>query len=166
MELNLLPVINADGKKIDFNAELDFSINNEQGVIFLSPVKVSGELMNVGGSIEFSALAQASVRYSCDRCCKEYDDFLKLEIKEVLKEDVIDELGEKNPDAIYFTGNSVSLDEIVRENVFLNLPFKRLCKADCKGLCAKCGADLNEGECGCDTREVDPRFADLDKFFK
>ena len=41
-----------------------------------------------------------------------------------------------------------------------------LCKDDCEGLCAKCGKNLNEGECSCDTRETDPRFDVLDKFFE
>ena len=60
----------------------------------------------------------------------------------------------------------VLMDEIVYKNIYMNLPSKKLCKNDCKGLCPKCGKNLNEGDCGCDTREADPRFDALDKFFK
>jgi len=39
-----------------------------------------------------------------------------------------------------------------------------LCDEDCKGLCPKCGQDLNQGQCGCVTKEIDPRLAVLQKF--
>jgi len=49
----------------------------------------------------------------------------------------------------------------VYSEVILDLPSKHLCKDDCKGICFKCGKNLNEGECDCETREVDPRLAKL-----
>lgn len=166
MEFNLLPVINADGKKLGFDVEIEFSKEYENGVVFLSPVSVKGEFENIGGSIKLCATANATVRYICDRCCEEFDTDLSFDIDEKLQEE--DPKGEidKNPDVIYFRGNSIELDEIVLENLFLSLPLKRLCSEDCKGLCSKCGANLNLGDCGCDTRTVDPRFDALDKFFK
>ena len=55
----------------------------------------------------------------------------------------------------------LEVDELVYTEVILNLPSKHLCKADCKGLCFKCGKNLNEGDCGCKSDEPDPRFAKL-----
>lgn len=52
------------------------------------------------------------------------------------------------------------LDELLREDILLSLPTKVLCKSDCKGLCPMCGADLNNGPCGC-KKPVDPRLAVL-----
>ena len=55
----------------------------------------------------------------------------------------------------------LDVDEFVYSEVILDLPSKHLCNDDCKGICFKCGKNLNEGECGCSTKEVDPRLAKL-----
>ncbi len=166
MEFNLLPVINADGKKINFDVEFDFPKEHENGVVFLSPVSIKGGFQNIGGNIELKAKANAKVRYVCDRCCDEYDSNLSFDIDEKLREEDFKDETDKNPDVIYFRGNNIELDELIMENIFLSLPLKRLCNEECKGLCIKCGANLNLGDCGCDTRVSDPRFDALDKFFE
>jgi uncharacterized protein len=60
-----------------------------------------------------------------------------------------------------FDGESIDVDEIVKEQVLLSVPIRSLCKSDCKGFCPTCGADRNAGECGCQPGEVDPRWAAL-----
>ncbi|MEA3078292.1 MAG: hypothetical protein QOF60_3200, partial [Actinomycetota bacterium] len=60
--------------------------------------------------------------------------------------------------------DSIDMEPLVREQVLLELPLVPLCAADCQGLCATCGADLNQGECGCDHTDVDPRWAALEGF--
>lgn len=55
----------------------------------------------------------------------------------------------------------VDLGEAIREYALLALPMQALCRADCKGLCVSCGADLNAGACGCETDEEDERLAVL-----
>ena len=55
----------------------------------------------------------------------------------------------------------LEVDELVYTEVVLNLPSKHLCKEDCKGLCYKCGKNLNEGDCDCENSEPDPRFEKL-----
>ena len=56
--------------------------------------------------------------------------------------------------------DSADLEEIVRTVFVLNMDSKLLCKEDCKGICCRCGTDLNHGPCGCQ-KELDPRFAAL-----
>ena len=72
----------------------------------------------------------------------------------------------QNPDINYLSGDIISLDEYVYSNMVLNVPIKHLCQEDCKGLCFKCGTNLNNGSCSCDTREVDPRFDILNSLDK
>lgn len=60
-----------------------------------------------------------------------------------------------------FDGKRIDLDPIVREQLLLALPPYSLCGEDCRGLCSICGQNLNERQCGCDTRQVDPRLAAL-----
>lgn len=64
-------------------------------------------------------------------------------------------------DREYFDGRTIDLDPIVREQVLLALPVAVVCKDECKGLCPVCGQDLNEAECGCERKVVDPRLAVL-----
>ena len=60
-----------------------------------------------------------------------------------------------------YTGDEIDLAPFVREQILLSLPDYVLCDPDCKGLCSVCGADLNDGECGCERAVPDPRLAAL-----
>jgi len=55
----------------------------------------------------------------------------------------------------------LNIEDLVREQIILSLPTRFLCKEDCKGLCDKCGANKNAGDCGCDAKYIDPRWAQL-----
>jgi len=61
----------------------------------------------------------------------------------------------------YYLRDSVSLEDVLREQVLLSLPVKTLCKPDCKGLCPRCGADRNSQPCNCDAGPSDPRWEAL-----
>lgn len=60
----------------------------------------------------------------------------------------------------------IDLAPLVRELSLLSLPIKVLCRPDCLGLCQECGANLNNGDCGCAAEEVDPRLAVLAQLLK
>jgi uncharacterized protein len=61
----------------------------------------------------------------------------------------------------YYLGDSLLLEDVLREQVLLSLPVKTLCKLDCKGLCPRCGADRNNQPCNCDAGPSDPRWEAL-----
>jgi len=61
----------------------------------------------------------------------------------------------------YYQGDSLSLDDVLREQVLLSLPVRTLCKPDCKGLCPRCGANRNQKPCACDQGPTDPRWEAL-----
>lgn len=58
----------------------------------------------------------------------------------------------------YYGKDGLLLEDVVREQVLLTLPGRTLCKPDCKGLCAHCGQNLNDGTCTCAETVVDPRW--------
>lgn len=60
-----------------------------------------------------------------------------------------------------YSGKEIDLTGALREQILLSIPPSPLCGEECKGLCPKCGKDLNEGECGCDRAVMDPRWAAL-----
>jgi uncharacterized protein len=72
--------------------------------------------------------------------------------------------GELRPDdaaATFYSGEAIDLGDLMREQFYLALPMKPLCRADCKGLCPQCGTNLNTDTCQCEARWEDPRLAVL-----
>ena len=64
-------------------------------------------------------------------------------------------------DTYGYEDEEIDVEPLVRERLLLAVPYAPLCKPDCLGLCSKCGANLNNSECGCDRKVVDPRLASL-----
>ena len=77
-------------------------------------------------------------------------------------EDRVKDLDEQS----YLSGYNLDADMLVCNELSLYLPMKVLCKDNCKGICSRCGANLNYGTCGCDTRSLDPRMAVIQDIFK
>ena len=61
----------------------------------------------------------------------------------------------------YYQGDSLLLEDVLREQVLLSLPVRTLCKPDCKGLCPRCGTNRNLQPCSCDEGPSDPRWEAL-----
>ena len=61
----------------------------------------------------------------------------------------------------YYQGDSLLLEDVLREQVLLSLPVRTLCKPDCKGLCPRCGKNRNLEACSCDEGQSDPRWEAL-----
>ena len=61
----------------------------------------------------------------------------------------------------YYQGDSLALEDVLREQVLLSLPVRTLCKPECKGLCPRCGANRNLQPCSCDVGPSDPRWTAL-----
>src|SRR5699024_11691418 len=62
---------------------------------------------------------------------------------------------------IEYNNRHINLERAVINEVILALPMKSLCSSDCKGICQKCGKNLNEGKCDCEIDDIDPRLAKL-----
>ena len=66
----------------------------------------------------------------------------------------------------YLQGYNLDVDQLVRDELLLNLPMKVLCDEDCKGICNRCGANLNYETCDCDRSVPDPRMSVIQDIFK
>jgi uncharacterized protein len=71
------------------------------------------------------------------------------------------ELGAPETEIGYYQGGGLVLEDVLREQVLLSLPVRTLCSEDCKGLCPRCGRNLNEGACTCEATTADPRWGAL-----
>ncbi len=76
------------------------------------------------------------------------------------------EVEEDDLDDAYYSNDEIDLDELVREQFYLVLPMKPLCREDCKGLCPECGTNLNAGTCNCRHEWTDSRLAALKALVK
>ena len=90
-----------------------------------------------------------------------------MESQEIeLSEEYQDDKDIEKEDAIEFSGDEIDISDVVRETILLAQPLNNICSPECRGLCLKCGANLNETDCNCDRHVMDPRLAALQDFFK
>lgn len=119
-------------------------------------LRTAGEI-SVRGEIGFLAVAR------CSRCLSDVNVDTNLEVNLILSPSEREKKEEAGGDIDYETyrGRTIDLNDYMREQVNLSLPYKVLCAEDCRGLCSGCGQNLNEQQCGCETHEVDSRFSVL-----
>ena len=160
MLLGLSKIIDCPGASVPFSASVDlrdlrYGVSNPVS----EPVLASGTVRNTAGVLVMTGEITTCIHGICDRCASAFDREIHFPINVVL---VTEMANEENEDEWVFPleGDSADLDDIVRTVFVLNLDSKLLCKEDCKGLCYRCGKNLNEGPCNCQ-KELDPRFAAL-----
>jgi uncharacterized protein len=76
------------------------------------------------------------------------------------------EVGEDDLSTAFYRDAAIDLADLVREQLYLALPMKPLCRPECRGLCPQCGTNLNRETCGCERRWVDPRLEGLRALLK
>ena len=158
MLLGLSKIIDCPGQSVPFSVSVDLS-DLCYGVSYpvSEPVVAQGTVRNTAGVLMMKGDLTTTIHGICDRCANPFDREIHFPIDVIL---VTELASEENEDEWVFPleGDSADLDDIVRNVFVLNLDSKLLCKEDCKGLCHRCGKNLNEGPCNCQ-KELDPRFA-------
>ena len=158
MLLNVKKVVNTPGERMDFSFEMDLSDVEFGGQYPIQrPVVATGEVRNIAGMVLLTFTAETVLRSVCDRCMKTFDNPKTVSGQFMLAEEVQDE---ENDDIILLENDELDLGELAKTVFILEMDTKTLCSEDCKGLCPKCGADLNRGPCGC-RPDTDPRLAVL-----
>ena len=125
-------------------------------------------MLNTGGKrLDLEGSTDLSLEIPCDRCLDPVRKDIHLTFVRTLDlrdpEERDTEDFEEQP---YLDGYSLDVDQLVCDELILNLPMKVLCREDCKGICNRCGANLNYETCDCDTRSLDPRMAVIQDIFK
>jgi uncharacterized protein len=158
MRLDLREIINIPGSGVSFDYEPDLSEAVDGSVIGIKqPARAVGSIRNIAGVLNFSADVDAVLMCTCARCLKDFEYPVHLTIATLLKESAKDE---EDPDVFMLEGDFIDVDEIITTEFILNMDQRFLCREDCKGLCEKCGVNLNEGPCACKL-DTDPRLAVL-----
>ena len=169
MQIHLSEITDSEGKHIQLQPELELDkISFQMGdypILEKTPVEL--EITNTGNKVlELKGIGSVTVGIPCDRCLEQvavkipYEIEQKLDMKKSDTERVQD-LDEND----YLTGMDLDVDRLVYLEVLMSWPLKVLCREDCKGICSRCGKNLNKGSCGCAEEPKDPRMAAISDIF-
>ena len=160
MLLDLQPIMATPGDTIPFLESFDLS-DLCYGVSYpvSEAVIAEGTVRNTAGVLVMKGTVRTRIHGVCDRCAGEFQRDVSFPIDAVLVTELSSEEDE-DENIFPLVGDSADLEEIVRTVFVLNLDSKLLCREDCKGICPRCGKNLNLGKCDC-RKEPDPRLAAL-----
>ena len=169
MQIHLSDITDSEGKHIQLQLDLDLDkISFQMGdypILEKTPIELG--ITNTGNKVlEMKGAGAVVVGIPCDRCLEQvavkipYEIDQKLDMKKSDTERVQD-LDEND----YLTGMDLDVDRLVYLEVLMSWPLKVLCREDCKGICSRCGKNLNKGSCGCAEEPKDPRMAAISDIF-
>ncbi len=135
-------------------------------IVLCAPPRVRFRLQRLGLEIRIEGRVEAEVEVHCDRCLSAFRltvtpdfDVLYAPLAVLTPEEEV-QLTERDLRFGFYQNERIDIDALVREQIRLALPFRLLCREDCRGLCPQCGVDLNHEVCHC-APSVDARWAAL-----
>ena len=163
MKFNISNIIKNNGASLNIEfCEVLTGFESVEGEYeFGSPVIFKGMVVNDSGNMKLNGHLCTEYTVVCYRCLKEITKEMCIEIKE----DFIKKTDETDNEAYTYDNNCIEIDKVLMDNIILGLPMKQICREECKGLCLKCGSDLNEKDCNCCEDVVSPRMEALKKYF-
>lgn len=143
---------------------------------FLEPFRVEIEAYVMGEQVHLAGSLAGTLEFECGRCLARYGERIGESFRLILE--LAGSRVPADPEAAaalerdglcleddfemgMYRGAEIRLDALCREVISLSLPVKPLCGENCAGLCARCGADLNQGGCPCAQERPDSPFAVL-----
>ena len=164
MIIDLKPLFAGDTAEIPLDKKFDFSGEAFSGDYPLKkPVETKGAVKSRADVVAIDALSKVFYSGQCDRCGQDINNVYDIETK---RDIVTKTHTDENDELIVVPDMRLDLGELIFSEVVLGLPMKHLCKEDCKGICGKCGKNLNVSDCDCRETEIDPRFAALQELLK
>lgn len=168
MLVNLSDVLTSEGRreKREILLEMtDFESSfGKFAILKKSPVRFT--FTNIeAGKARIEGNVDLTFQVNCDRCLTQMPMRLSVEFEQYVSSPDADFADEDETDNDVMDGWLLDVEAFVQREIVLNWPVKILCSRDCRGLCPKCGHNLNTGDCGCDTFVPDPRMAAIQDIF-
>lgn len=147
----------------------------DTGVQFSEPIHVQSRLVMMDRTAYLTGEAGAPARFQCVRCLEtvpfvfQTSFQMNVEPQETASGKTPGELRELHREELdehYYSGDVIDLTEVVREQILLALPAYPLCRADCRGLCPRCGGDLNCISCRCSIEDTRPPMTQFQERLK
>lgn len=163
-------------KDTGLHLEFEFDPSRDEGLMavvgsgdaaFPAPIRVTLDLHRVSDTVEVRGRVATRLRLACGRCLEAFEQELDREVfctyapapperEHPTAGDL--ELSADDVGLVFFDGEAIDTAEAVREEIMAALPYRPLCREECRGLCPRCGADLNNEPCRCKEERVDPRL--------
>ncbi len=164
MTLDLKSIFAREGSSFPISYSLDLQAFEWMGQQPLKdPIRIEGAVTNQAGVVLLKLECTVDFMAPCDRCGKEARQRYMIPVNRTLVTQLANEIDPES-DLLLLPDAMLDVDALCTEEIVLNLPTKHLCRETCKGVCAICGKDLNEGDCACPKTSVDPRLAALQSF--
>lgn len=163
MNLDVSKLFRKKVKTLPFKSTFELStIEREELKIFLSSIlSIEGKAYYDGEVVTLVGTINTTLRMQCSRCLKEIDYPITIEFEDEFCKD-----GSIGEGYLISEEEEIDLTNMIIDNIILSSPIKVNCKENCKGLCQKCGKNLNEGFCNCTSDDIDPRLEVLKNLFK
>lgn len=163
--------ITAEAKELSF-AEPEAEINRilEKGPLaefhIDEPIGVTVSYYRAGTELFFEGGLHAATTATCARCAEEFAAPSDRHFRFVLAPKAVGfgqekDLRDEDLEFSLYDGDQVDLSPLIREQFLLALPTRPLCRDDCRGLCPKCGINLNHAQCDCTVETGHPGLAAL-----
>jgi len=164
-------IVDLDGLELDDRGagSLSFTEVIESGadVPFPRPVEGHIRFSRADGVTWVRGEVGTEVTLLCARCARPFTHRLMGSFREGYRTSGAAEHGgdgSGTPVVLTLAGSLLDLSEVARQHLVLAVPMAPLCRRECRGLCPTCGADRNEGDCGCGADALDPRLEALRGF--
>jgi len=149
----------------------DLISEKEKCTFVLRRVDISGSVRKVRRSVFFAGTLDLALETPCSRCLETANLSLKADFNYTLLPEVSTgkeemELSAEDLDVVYYAGEVIDLTPIIFEQIMLQIPMKVLCNESCKGICPRCGINLNMGKCDCRSDFIDERLVVLKTLIK
>lgn len=133
---------------------------------FAEKISVHTEIEKRPGTIYLHHEVRTEIVCECDRCLEQFQQGITGECRAIYT--TSKELADADDDIRYITPDlpDIDISEDIRETALLGIPYKLLCRPECRGLCPQCGANRNLAPCDCAAESVDPRWEKLASAFK
>jgi len=133
----------------------------------VTPVELEFDIHKDKDKFRLVGHLRTELELPCSRCLEPYRFAIDADFDQrylpasAASGEAESEVGEDDLETSYYSDDQIDLGELIREQFYLALPMKPLCRDDCRGLCPQCGTNLNTGTCDCLPVWEDPRLAAL-----
>lgn len=164
MDISLSAALKQIGKQFPFLLDGVFPKQEFGGrcIDIIAPVSTHGTFTYDGATVSVKAEVTVTLRSICARCGNAFEEVIRYTMDETFVKAVA---YDSDSDTYPFSGDTLSLDAAILDNLFLSLPIVSVCRPDCKGVCPVCGTDRNISDCGCIVSDPDNPFSVLQSTF-
>ncbi len=163
LRIDLVQVARVGRVEVEADVPPDSPLLADTDVTLAGPLQVRLEAQEVGDGVVVRGTVTGDVRWECRRCLTEVVRTVSEEVAFLFEDEASAEEADGELYALPERGVELDVGEAVREHFVLAVPRFVVCREGCRGLCPRCGKNLNEGPCDCEVDEVDERWAPLRK---